>query len=552
MHNKNQKEKKNFAIAVENHQKNNFKIAANLYKKIIKNNPNHFESIFLLGSLSIQIKNLEAAEQLLNKAIQMQPNNAHAYHNLGILYAELAEFEKGIICSQKAIKIMPNHVEALNNLGNIYKELREFEKAKNSYQKAIQIHPSHTKSYNSLGNIFKELGDFEKAINFYQKTIKIQPNHAKAYYNLGLVFKILGNFQEAKKAYDSALKHEPNNLITLYDLSFLNEEVLNLKIKKKIEKVIKNTYYSKKNIAYGNFLLAKYELKRKNYEKELKYLLKGHTCYFESESKKFNNGIRYWLNELPKIKELSDFSSSITEESKIKPIFIIGVPRCGSTLIEKVIASSTKYISVGEETGILSSFVRSQIVQKIPLNQNRKNFQIEITKEYKQKELLQEKSDYIFTDKSLDNFFYVALIKEIFPNAKIINCRRNILSSIISILKTNLRNVSWAHNLDHIFKFFDIYFKKVEYFKKIFPNFIYDLEFEKFVDDPEIESKKLLNFCNLPWNIKCLEYYKRKDLISQTASNVQIRKSIFKTSIKKYQPYKKFLRKYEDKYRWFK
>ena len=551
MHNKNQIEKETLALAIKNHQNNNFKIAENLYKKIIKNNPNHFESTFLLGTLSIQVKNLGVAEQLLNKAVQIQPNNAHAHHNLGVLYAELTEFEKGIICSQRAIQIMPNHVEALNNLGNIYNELREFEKAKNCYQKAIQIHPGHTKSYNSLGNTFKELGDFEKAINLYQKTIKIQPNHNKAYYNLGLVFKILGNFQEAKKAYEKALKNEPKNLITLYDLSNLNEKILNLKIKKKIEKIIKNKHSSKKNIAYGNFLLAKYELKRKNYEKELKLLLKGHACYFESESKKFNNGTHYWLNELPKIKDLSEFNSSTIKESKIKPIFIIGVPRCGSTLIEKVIASGTKYISVGEETGVLSSFIRSKIVKKLPLNQNRKDFQMEISKKYEQKGLLQEKSDYIFTDKSLDNFFYIALIKEIFPNAKIINCKRNVLSSIISILKTNLRSVSWAHNLDHIFKFFDIYFKKIEYFKKKFPNFIYDLDFEKFVYNPEEESKKLLDFCNLPWNIKCLEYYKRKDLVSQTASNMQIRKSIFKTSIKKYQPYKKFLKKYEDKYKWF-
>ena len=91
----------------------------------------------------------------------------------------------------------------------------------------------------------------------------------------------------------------------------------------------------------------------------------------------------------------------------------------------------------------------------------------------------------------------------------------------------------------------------IEKFKKIHPNFIYELQYEKFVEDPEIESKKLLKFCNLPWDKKCLQFFKRKDLISQTASNIQIRKAIYKDSIKKYLPYKQFLNKYGYKYSWF-
>ena len=121
----------------------------------------------------------------------------------------------------------------------------------------------------------------------------------------------------------------------------------------------------------------------------------------------------------------------------------------------------------------------------------------------------------------------------------------------MSILKNNLVEISWAHNLEHIFKYLNIYYRMIESFKKIHPNFIYELQYEKFVKDPEIESKKLLKFCNLPWDKKCLKFFKRKDLISQTASNIQIRKAIYKDSIKKYLPYKQFLNKYGYKYSWF-
>ena len=98
----------------------------------------------------------------------------------------------------------------------------------------------------------------------------------------------------------------------------------------------------------------------------------------------------------------------------------------------------------------------------------------------------------------------------------------------MSILKNNLGQVSWAHNLQHIFQCFDIYYRMIENFNKLFPNYIYELQFEKFANNPEIEAKKLMKFCGLPWDKKCLEFYKRKDLISQTASNIQIRRAYHK------------------------
>jgi len=175
----------------------------------------------------------------------------------------------------------------------------------------------------------------------------------------------------------------------------------------------------------------------------------------------------------------------------------------------------------------------------------------ELSNIYKKKGLVLEDCNYTFTDKTLHNFFYLNLIKNIYPNAKIINCKRDPLSSIMSIFQNNLTEISWAHDLDNIFKYFDNYLKIIKSFKKENSNFIYELEYEKLVNNPEEESKKLMNYCDLPWDVKCLEFYKRKDLISKTASNLQIRKAIYKSSADKYSPYKKYLNKYTEKYSWF-
>ena len=176
-------------------------------------------------------------------------------------------------------------------------------------------------------------------------------------------------------------------------------------------------------------MLSRYELNAKNYKKEFKHLLKGHRYYFESQSKQFKTQVEYWLNILPNVKELTNlnkFNNNIEKNNnKINPIFIIGIPRCGSTLIEQVIISGIKYIPAGEETEILNFFVKQKIQQKELFKSDIKNFQKKITEKYKQKKLIQETSNYTFTDKSLDNFFYINLIKEIFPNAKVINCKRD-------------------------------------------------------------------------------------------------------------------------------
>ena len=553
MKDKNLTIQKSIALAFQNHQENNFKVAENIYKKILKLDPNHFESIFLLGSLLLQTRNFNKAIELLNKAIEIKPDYADAYHNLGLAFVELGEFKKAMNYSKKAIQIQPTHVEAYNNLGNIFKELREFSKAKNCYLQVVQIQPSHAKAHNNLGNIMKELGEFEKAINSYKKAIQIQPAHANAYYNLGILYKVLGKFKKTIDSYQMAIKYEPENLIIRYELSNLQKEILDTNLKKRTNKIIKDKNCKKQNLAYGNFLLSKYALKDKNFEKEFNYLLTGHLHYFESEKNRFEKENDYWFNKLPNIEHLVNFKKDNKKDNKkIKPIFIIGVPRCGSTLVEKVIASGSKEIPMGEEISILSSFIGRKIDKEQTLNLNDiKDFETKITEEYKQKRLVQEKHDYIFTDKTLDNFFYINLIKEIFPEAKIIDCRRSALSSIMSILKTNLRDVSWAHNLEHIFKFFDIYYSTVENFNKKYPNFIYRLQFEKFINNPKVESKKLIKFCNLPWDKKCLEFYKRKDLVSKTASNIQIRKAIYKDSLNKNLPYKKFLDKYGKKYSWY-
>ena len=275
--------------------------------------------------------------------------------------------------------------------------------------------------------------------------------------------------------------------------------------------------------------------------------------FFDSTKKKFELGVKYCFDDVLKIEEGAKVEKINKDKyDEIKPIFIVGVPRCGSTLVEKIIASGSKTIPMGEATAVFENFVNKKILERQSLNLgNCTELRKELYSLYKEKGLIMKKYDNIFTDKSLNNFFYLKLIKAIYPNAKIINCKRDMLSSIMSIFQNNLAELAWTHDLDNIFKYFDNYLGIINNFNETTPNTIYHLEFEKLTSEPVEESKKLMKFCELSWDTKCLEFYKRKDLISKTASNVQIREAIYKHSLEKYLPYKKFLDEYGNKYSWF-
>ena len=236
---------KTFAQAIQNHQKNNFKAAEELYKQILKINPLHFETVFRLGMLSAQTKDFERAQQLLNRALQMDPKHTDAHNTLGSVQYDLGDYKRAMLYYQKVIQIDPNHAVAYNNIGNVLLKLGEYQKAIFHYQKAIQIqpryadahnnlgsilmmsgkyekaiqtfqkiiqtHPNYVAAHNNLGTVLIELREYKKAMTYFQKAIEINPNYAPGYSNLGIVYKELKEFQKSKNTHQQAIKLNPNS-----------------------------------------------------------------------------------------------------------------------------------------------------------------------------------------------------------------------------------------------------------------------------------------------------------------------------------------------------
>ena len=190
---KNLTTKETFTLAVQNHQKNNLQVAEKLYKETLKTNPNHIETIFLLGSLSAQTNNFDKAKKFFQKAIQINPNHVAAHNNLGIVFKELGELKKAIHCYQKVIQINPNHVAAHNNLGLVFYGLSECKKAIGCYKKAIQIQSNYSDAYWNLHSL---ASDIDEALTILKKLYEFDNKFIKAKVMISALQGFKGNFNE--------------------------------------------------------------------------------------------------------------------------------------------------------------------------------------------------------------------------------------------------------------------------------------------------------------------------------------------------------------------
>ena len=223
--NENLKIKKFFSLAIENYEKNNFKIAQNFFQNILKIDPYHAESCYNLGLLFQTLQEFNKAKNFYQRAIKIKNNYLDAHNNLGLIFRELDDLKNSKLSYEKAVKIDPNSLNANFNLGIVFRELGQFQKAIDCYLNVIKIKPNFVKAHNNIGNVFKKLGENHKALTHFKKALKLDPKSIDAQVNISNVYiSQLDNLKNTVKASHKALKmyHEAagfvNSSISLYRL----------------------------------------------------------------------------------------------------------------------------------------------------------------------------------------------------------------------------------------------------------------------------------------------------------------------------------------------
>jgi len=442
---------------------------------------------------------------------------------------------------------------------------KNFGDALNIFRSLIKSNNKNKIIYFYLGLVYFELNNYDKSIYFYNKYLKNYPNSISALLNLAIIAQSSGKIDSAKFFYLKVISLDDTKIRAYYGLSIININFLTNEHYKNIILLLKNDKISEYEKSLINFVLSKKEEKNKNYVTEIKYLEKFNLHNFDSNYK-YNLNSEFYYKKIIN-KHYNKIKFSIREKNSkviknIQPIFVIGLPRSGSTLIESILTSGKDEIKSSGESHIFNMSILEQISPKIFVNNfNEKNFIFEVDqnkirkfvlKRYGQFNIFSENVKPIFIDKSLENFFNIEIILNIFPKAKFLHTFRNPVDSIVSIYRSMLPELSWTHKIKDILEYTDNYQKIINHFKLKYPKKIMDINLEKFTYDNEIIAEKIYEFCDLKWNKKYLEFYKRNNLYTKTLSFNQIRSEISKYDTKKYKPYIGLLEGEDKKYEWLK
>ncbi len=447
-------------------------------------------------------------------------------------------------------------------VADICYKINDFKTSEVYLLKYIKINNTNSKIFNFLGNVYLKIRNYANSEKFYLKSINLDHENENALINLAVLYNNLGKQKKAASSYKKILKNNPLNIGSLYNLFNIDKTAINKKKILELEDYIKKKKLNNFNMASSFFLLAENEKKQKKFSKEINLLKKANDYSFKVNESINKQSNKYWLEIIPnKFQRINYNKEDISNKTEnIFPIFIIGLPRCGSTLIESIISSGGDEIENFGETNLVNwAFLntnRDILFSSRSLKKEEKieiNFKKTATKLKDVFDNLRSHKDIkknIFSEKSLENFYYIELILNIYPNAKFLNPTRNLVDNTFAIYKQFLSNISWSHSIENILSYIDNYLKVLDFFKKKYPNKIFSISLENFTKHPKKKSMEIYKFCNLVWDEKCLEFYKRNDLFSNTASNNQIRASIQKYDQKKYDVYRKILNDYQKKYNW--
>jgi len=499
-----------------------------------------------------QSQNFILAEQKATIILKNNPKIAFLYNLLGLILVGQTKYSDAIKCYQKGIEIEPNNAMIYNNLGSVYKSKKNYTLAENYYNQSIKLDNKISETHNNIGNLYIELNKFDDAINSFKKAININSKFYIAYYNLGILHKSLGNLKESKKYFKETIDKKPD----FYSAHRAYSQVNNYLKDQSHIKIMEDIYNNKDTNESGkislSFALGKAFDENQKYEKAVKYYNKG--------NKLRKNIVKFSIDD--EKKEFSDikklFSKNFLNNSlnnknnKVSPIFILGMPRSGTSLVEQVVSSHSKVYG-GGELNYFNELIKLYFYKNNEFNINMKDSNIidifnNINKKYLDKLSGISKEKFIITDKLPINFKWIGFIKLIFPGSKVIHCIRNSKDTCLSIYKNYFTNIelNYAYNFSELVSFYNLYQDLMKFWDFNIPSFIYNIEYENLVSKPDNEIHKLIKNCDLDWEDSCLEFYKNKRIV-KTASDTQVRNKIYKSSIQSWKKYEQYFKEDFDK-----
>ncbi|MEN8134053.1 MAG: sulfotransferase [Thermodesulfobacteriota bacterium] len=460
--------------------------------------------------------------------------------------------EEALKLYQEALSVFPEYARAHYNIGVVFEKTGAKERAIDSFQRALSIEPEDAYAHYNIGVIWQEQGK-EEAASCFQKAVSIKPDYAEAHYNLGVTYKNQGKLEEALCCCQKALSIAPDYAKSHFLISSLQKYSGNEKHIIEMKNLFSQNHINNEQKMYLAFGLGKAYEDSGIYEKAF--------CYFKEGNKLKRKTYEYSAEEteteFKRIKRTFT-KSFILNNSKSgnpdnTPIFILGMPRSGTSLVEQILASHPNVYGAGELTfiaDIISQLSRSGQTDNIceTILKDGKDFIARLGHYYIEKIRTYSAETKFITDKMPLNFLWIGAIILALPNAKIISCLRSPMDNCLSIYKNVFHEGhKYAYSLQELGRYHVCYQDLMLYWHEVFPGKIYDISYEKLVNDQEVETRKLLNHCGLSWDDACLSFHKTSRRVA-TASAAQVRRPIYKDSVQLWKRYEKQLQPLEDQF----
>ena len=512
-----------------------FKKISKYSKSIINYYESDIDICKLVIASEINLKNYFKAEQYLKKII-VKHNSDEIYYLYGNILKVQNKFYDAIDAYNKAISLNNNFSEAYNNLANTQKNINEKKNAENNYLKAIDLDHSNLGPYFNLANLYRSEKRYEDAISNYKKVLKLNPKFTEALNNIGTIQLILGNFEDGleyfKKTieidkfhsesyfnYISSKKISDNDEIFLKLKNFIEEEKLPETQNYKMYYSLSKAYFDLGNHEFGfNYLKLAKEFKLNEID-----------FSFTKQSKNFMKIKDYFYEDIKNLKVLNNFKSI--------PIFILGMPRSGTSLIEQIVSNHSN-VHGGGELDILPLTIENSNWQK---KDNIETISI-IRNEYLKK-ISKISNKKFVTDKLPENFKWIGFILNAIPESKILHLERNPMATCWSIYKSNFNNpdMTFTCKQEYIAEFYLLYKDLMNFWKKKYPNKFININYEEFVEDYENNIRDIFKKLELSWENHLLDFHKNNRPV-ETSSFQQVRKKIYKNSSEEWKKYKIYLK----------
>jgi len=475
--------------------------------------PRSFQTLFEDALRHQTAKRTDEAVALYERALFLRPDSVDAHNNLGVAFMAQGRIDEAVTHYERAISLDPAHASAHNNLGIALVAQGKLDQAVVCHHRALALDPDHVDAHVALANIFKYQGRFDDAMAEYERAIAIRPDYADAHF-------IRSEIKTFHPGDPELLALEA--LAARDDLGADKAMLVYFALYKALEDC-KDYPRAFEHLRKGN------DLKRR----QIRYDEPRVVSFFQRISTLFDRGL------LDRFQGEGDPSSV--------PIFVVGMPRSGSSMIEQILASHPQVRGAGEirDFEAAEQIVFSAGGRPIPFPEYVPGIDGAALRRMAQTYLARlpalAERQLRTVDKTLLNFLKIGLIRMILPNARIIHTMRDPVDTCLSCYsKLFTIGQLFSYDLAELGRYYRLYTEMMSYWRTVLPSgAMLEVSYEEVVDDLEGQARRLIDYCGLPWDDRCLSFHTTSGLIVRTASAAQVRQPLFRSSLQRW-------RKYED------